>query len=141
MLTPVKLDPNGTPEALDDGPLDYSPGPKDLTKFRSLEAAPDARESSLSILEDLMSNLERLRLKHSILPSIRDICCRRSCLSFLSIARNGINSLNGISTFSPRSERPPLKPHRVTQTRILQRICFATMESVSLSSLETNCGL
>jgi hypothetical protein len=89
MLTRVILNRDGTSEALEDSPLDYSSGPKDPTRFRSLEATADACESPLSILGDLMPNLERLRFNNSIFPSIREICCRLSCLWFLSTVRNG----------------------------------------------------
>jgi Leucine-rich repeat (LRR) protein len=133
MLAHVILDPDGTAEVLSDSPLDYYSGPKDLMRVRSLEATADTRESSLSILGDLVPNLEKLRLNNSILRSIRDIGCRLSSLRLLSIARSGVTSLNGISTLSPALEELDLAFNLITDVSDL-----LGMDNLRILDLESN---
>lgn len=71
--------------------------PEDVHTF---EGQVDTTETSLSYLGDRFPNLQKLRLNNSVIPNLRDIGCRFTNLKFLSLARCGITSLNGISTIS-----------------------------------------
>lgn len=66
----------------------------------TLQCQVDTTESSLSFIGDRFPNLQKLKLNNSIIPNMRDIGCRFTNLKFLSLARCGITSLNGISTIS-----------------------------------------
>jgi hypothetical protein len=81
--------------------FDYH-GKKNLRKMKSLRAVADTRSMSLAYLPDVFPGLQILRLDHSLIPSIRDLCTGLAMLQVLSLEHCGLTSLNGISAVSPK---------------------------------------
>jgi hypothetical protein len=81
--------------------FDYH-GKKNLRKMKSLRAVADTSSMSLAYLPDIFPGLQVLRLDHSIIPSIRDLCTELALLRVLSLEHCRLTSLNGISAVSPK---------------------------------------
>jgi hypothetical protein len=80
--------------------FDYH-GNKNLRKMKSLGAVADTSSMSLAYLPDIFPGIQILRLDHSIIPNIRDLCTGLTTLRILSLEHCGLTSLNGISAVSP----------------------------------------
>jgi hypothetical protein len=112
----------------------FSLSGKSPESFSSLEAKADTRESSLSALGDLFPHLQKLRLNNSIIPSVRDIGCTLNGLTFLSLARCNLTSLDGIGTISRNLEELYLAFNQLTD------VCdLMGLEKLKVVDLEANC--
>lgn len=104
--------------------------PEDVHTF---ECQVDTTESSISFVGDRFPNLRKLKLNNSIIPNMRDIGCRFTNLRFLSLARCGITSLNGISTISKVLEELYLAFNKIDDCSEL-----VGMDSLIVIDLEEN---
>lgn len=108
-------------------------GKLDPQKIHSLQANVDTTDYSLSIIGDILPNLQKLRLNNSIIPNVRDIGCNFVNLRFLSLAQCGITSLNGISTLSRVLEELYLAYNQITDVSDLMG-----MDKLKVLDLEDN---
>lgn len=104
--------------------------PEDVHTF---ECQVNTTESSISFVGDRFPNLRKLKLNNSIIPNMRDIGCRFTNLRFLSLARCGITSLNGISTISKVLEELYLAFNKIDDCSEL-----VGMDSLIVIDLEEN---
>jgi hypothetical protein len=105
----------------------------------SLEAKVDTREFTLSSLGDLFPGMRKLRLNNSIIPSIRDIGCTLGQLTFLSLARCNLTSLDGIATISKNLEELYLAFNKLTDVCDLmgmEKLRFVDLEDNLLENIE-----
>jgi hypothetical protein len=81
----------------------------------------------------MFPSLRKLRLNNSIIPSVRDLGCTLGCLTFLSLARCNLTSLDGIATISQNLEELYLACNRLTD------VCdLMGMEKLKFVDLEDN---
>ena len=108
-------------------------GSNNLSDLIGLEGKADTRDLTLSFLGELFPQLEKLRLNNSIIPSVRDIGCYLVNLRFLSLARCGITSLDGISTISSNLEELYLAFNKITDV-----VDLLGMDNLKIVDLEEN---
>lgn len=99
----------------------------------SFESQVDTKESSLTFIGARFPNLERLRLNNSSILNVRDIGCTFSNLRFLSLARCGITSLDGISAIANTVEELYLAFNKINDLSDL-----IGMNSLTVLDLEEN---
>ena len=120
-------------------------GARPLEEVRRLTVKVDAQEQPVSILGEMLPNLQHLNLSRSVLPSIRDLGTSLRRLRVLWLVRCGLADLDGISvlanlqelylSFNGVRDLGPLALHDKLEVLDLEANCVSSV--ASLDSLST----